>query len=763
VRNGHQRAIRELERLNAAGGAAFELIHEPKIIGNNLVATIGIQIGAIETKAGGLDLREREEFVLIVPPEFPFEKPSLYVEHNRFAGFPHVTWVHWLCLYQSNIEWNPSAGLYGFFNRLKLWLGKAAIHDMDPIEGPLEPPHHNTDFSQKPFVVSADAPCAAGESWIGLARLEKFPNRIELNDWVDLSGEWPKQGELAFTVILPESLPMEFPSKGQDLFREMEKAGMDRERIIRNLALAALLSSEGEPMHFVLGLPMRRAKDGSRRIHIAVWTADAQTADTLKRVLPQDTDTDEIRKLRSEFSNSILSIFEGCNIKWTKVLEERVEIVVRRDDGTPISWFAGKKILVLGCGALGSWTSEIIARAKPRMIHLVDNADAIVKPGILARQNFERSDIGDTKANALARRLAAITHGCTIVPNNCEGHAFILEDKERLRNYDVVIDCTASSVLQMKLERDWNEFAGQTPLFVSLVIDSQAKHCLCVALPKDSDGGVWDAYLSLKNLLCIDGSRLDVIKAFYSDKATEKLFQPEPGCSDPTFIGSTADVLGLSSNALNAAFKNLPGSMGIGIALSSPATNGPACLLDLKKLPHFINTVAGKYKIRIAASIFTQASGWVKQNNRRRRPDYETGGLLWGFWDDAVQTVWIFDLSGPPPDSQHEPAHFVCGIKGTAEEHKLRMARTYGACGFVGHWHTHPDLPSQQSGTDIGTMATLVSSVGQNQKRSIMLIFGRIHGNATAGIYIYESESLIGNGDVVSVGMSQMNLEKPVV
>ena len=761
--NGQQRAARELERLKAAGGAAFELIREPEIIGKYLVATVSLQIGVIEMREGGLDLRDREEFTLYVPPEFPFERPSLYVEHTRFAGFPHVTWIHWLCLYQSNIEWNPSAGLYGFFNRLKLWLGKAAINDMDPIEGPLEPPHHNTDFAQKPFVINADAPCAAGESWVGLARLETYPNCIELNGWVDLSGEWPKQGQLAFTVILPESLPMEFPSKGVELFREMQKAGMDRDRMIKNLALAALLSSEGEPMHFVLGLPMRRAKDGSRRIHIAVWTASEKVAETLKLVLPQDTDSDEIRKLRSDFSNSIASIFEGCDIKWTKVLEDRSEIVVRRDEGTPMAWFTGRKVLILGCGALGSWTSEIVARAKPSMIHLVDIAEAIVKPGILARQNFERRDIGDSKANALARRLIAITHGCTIVPINREGHAFIVEDKERLRNYDVIIDCTASSILQMKLERDWAGFSGHTPPFVSLIIDSQAKHCLCVALPKDSAGGVWDAYLSLKNWLCIEGNRPDVTRAFYSDKATEKLFQPEPGCSDPTFIGSTADVVGLISNALNAVFKNQQRNTRIGIALSTPETNGPARVLDLKELPRFIDTVAGKYKVRIATSIFTQARGWVKQNNRRRKPDYETGGLLWGFWDDAVQAVWIFDLSGPPPDSQHEPAHFICGVKGTEQEHKSHMARTYGACGFVGHWHTHPDIPSHQSGIDIGTMATLVSCVGQNQKRSIMLIFGRTRGVATAGIYIYESESLIGNGDVVSVGMSQVNLEMPVV
>jgi hypothetical protein len=760
---GQQRAVRELERLRAASESTFELVHEPTIIGNWLVATISLQIGPIEMREDGLDLREREEFILFVPPDFPFERPKLTVEHKRFAGFPHVIWTNTICLYQSSLEWNPSDGLYGFFDRLKLWLGKAAVNEMDPIEGPLEPPHHNTDFSKKPFLVLADAPCAAGETWFGLAKLKTFPNLIELNGWANFSDELPQQSHLALTVILPESLPMEFPSKGEDFFRELQKAGMSRELMITNLACAALFSPEGEEMHFVLGLPMRRAKDGSRRIHFAVWSANAEIANALKNILPKDADTDQIRNARLDYKNSIASIFEACGIKWTRVLEDRSEIVTRRDNGTPIAWFSGKKILILGCGALGSWTAEIVARAKPSMIHLVDNADAIVKPGILARQNFERRDVGDTKANALARRLGAITDGCTVVPNNCEGHAFIVEDKERLRNYDMVIDCTASSILQMKLERDWADFSGHTPPFVSLVIDSQAKHCLCVALPKDSAGGVWNAYLSLKRLLCIEGNRPDVIKAFYSDKATEKLFQPEPGCSDPTFIGSTADVVGLTSNALNAAFKNQPGNAGIGIALSTPETNGPARVLDLKELPRFIDTVAGKYKVRIAASIFTQARGWVNQNNRRRSQAHETGGLLWGLWDDSVKVIWIFDLSGPPPDSRHNPGYFLCGIKGTAVEHKDRVARTYGACGFVGHWHTHPDLPSEQSGIDIRTMAALVSAIGENQKRSVMLIFGRTRRRATAGIYIYESESLIGNGDLVSLGDSQIFLEMPVV
>lgn len=760
--SGQRQAERELTRLVAASGGALDLIGEPFFEKSLLVATVGLQIGVIESREDGLDLREREEFILFVPPDFPFDRPSLCVAHARFAGFPHVTWTHRLCLYQSSIEWNPSDGLYGFFSRLKAWIAKAAINDMDPIEGPLEPPHHDTDFTQKPFVVRADAPCAAGESWVGLGLTVKHENRTELIGWNDLSGGWPQHERVAFAVVLPRALPMEFPTKGAELFRAMQEAGMEREQIVKNLAIAALLTPKDEPIHLVLGLPMRRAKDGSQRLHIAVWTTEPDQADSLRNVLPEDADTETIRGLRDKIGDSLARIFELGKIKWCQVLENRPEIVVRRDSGTPAAWFAGKNILVLGCGALGSWAAEIMARAGPSDLHLVDTA--VVKPGILARQNFLLQDIGSNKAQALAGRLTAIVQGCTVAPHAREAHAFLMEDKGRFRDYDLVLDCTASSNFQMKLERDWKEFSGQTPPVVSLVIDSQAKHSLCVAIPRGAAGGIWHAYLSLKKSLCVEGNHASLIRAFYSSSATEKLFQPEPGCSDPTFVGSAADVLALTSDAVNMAVNSIQEpEFGVGIALSAPVASGNSRACDLVRLPEFLDTAVGKYRVRIATSVFNQARGWVKQNNRRRSSDHETGGLLWGFWDDAIEVIWIYDLSGPPPDSKHSPAHFLCGVGGTTEEHNRRKAGTHGVCGFVGHWHTHPDFPSEQSATDMRTMAGLVASIGQNQKRSIMLIFGRTLGAATAGIYAYESASFAGNGELVSVGIAQIALTKPVL
>jgi integrative and conjugative element protein (TIGR02256 family) len=173
--------------------------------------------------------------------------------------------------------------------------------------------------------------------------------------------------------------------------------------------------------------------------------------------------------------------------------------------------------------------------------------------------------------------------------------------------------------------------------------------------------------------------------------------------------------------------------------------------------------VAGTYRVRIAKKVGREARGWVRQNNRLRSPSYETGGLLWGMWDDAVGVIWVFDASGPPSDSRHDPVHFVCGVEGTAEEHKRRVATSRGTSGFIGFWHTHPDMESLQSRTDIRGMATLVSAVGYKQKRALMLIYGRVGEQPTAGVYVYESHAVTEHGDYVEVGATQVALATAIV
>src|SRR5439155_16741774 len=96
--SGQNRAVRELHRLRAADPDGFELVDEPYVSDGWLRATVAIRIGPIEVRDGGIDLREREEFILWVPSGFPFDRPRLSVAHKRFAAFPHVVWGKSICL-----------------------------------------------------------------------------------------------------------------------------------------------------------------------------------------------------------------------------------------------------------------------------------------------------------------------------------------------------------------------------------------------------------------------------------------------------------------------------------------------------------------------------------------------------------------------------------------------------------------------------------------------------------------------------------------
>jgi ThiF family len=344
---------------------------------------------------------------------------------------------------------------------------------------------------------------------------------------------------------------MEFPETGAGFFEELMKQRLDRDRILEELAWAARLTSEGEPIYLIMGVPMRRAPDGSPRLHVAVWTTDASLGNSLRNSLPEEDDPEELRVLRKEIADTLLALLEASNIKWCWVLEDRKEIVTRRDSGSSVAWFTGKRILVLGCGALGSWISEIGARANPSFMHLVDNS--LVKPGVLARQNYRLDDIGSNKARALGGRLRSIIHGGIVQHFEREAHGFITEDFDRINDYDVVLDCTAPNILQMKIERDWERFRRRTPLLISMIIDAKGRRSLCVVVSPGSSSGIWSAYVQLKQRLCLEVNRTDLVSAFYSDLATKDMFQPEPGCSEPTFSGSTADVLGLTATALDLA------------------------------------------------------------------------------------------------------------------------------------------------------------------------------------------------------------------
>ncbi|MGI8448855.1 MAG: hypothetical protein ACR2MP_17095 [Streptosporangiaceae bacterium] len=168
---GQRLALDQLHELVAVSDGAIDMPVEPTGADSDGWLRTWISLDCAQTPhvPGGLRLRSRERFVLLVSTDFPFEVPVVLVPHRRWAGTPHVQWGTQLCLYAApSIEWVPADGMFGLIERLTVWLERAALGELDPDDQPLHPPVAYLSGATGVMVVHADlgglAPAAGSSS-----------------------------------------------------------------------------------------------------------------------------------------------------------------------------------------------------------------------------------------------------------------------------------------------------------------------------------------------------------------------------------------------------------------------------------------------------------------------------------------------------------------------------------------------------------------------------------------------------------------------
>jgi hypothetical protein len=100
-----------------------------------------------------------------------------------------------------------------------------------------------------------------------------------------------------------------------------------------------------------------------------------------------------------------------------------------------------KKILLIGCGALGSNIAELLARGGVETILIVD--PDILSAGNLVRHTLSGNEIGEFKAAALTKRLSSSAPFANIKSLN---EKFPVEENavnDLIEEYDVIVDCSA--------------------------------------------------------------------------------------------------------------------------------------------------------------------------------------------------------------------------------------------------------------------------------------------------------------------------------
>ena len=311
--------------------------------------------------------------------------------------------------------------MYGFLERLLVWLGAAAKGELDPIGAPVHPPVIYESSGTPMFVPRVNTPMVSNQPWIGLAILDRRGDRrYDIVDWKPLGSVTPDDlgpTPFAIAVLLDKPMPMEYPIFLLPLLSELLQAGVSLSVLIRLLSLTKALT-DSEHVHVVVGTPMRGIAGEAPRQHLAVWQIDGESVDSFRASLPGEQDSPELREIRSELRDSLLRWAGTALVDWCPVREARPEVTRARDENSPVQWWKGRTVEILGCGALGSAIAEHLCRAEVGRLVLRDNSR--VAPGVLGRQNFEDEDTGEGKAVALGARLKRIRPDLDVVSEQAD-------------------------------------------------------------------------------------------------------------------------------------------------------------------------------------------------------------------------------------------------------------------------------------------------------------------------------------------------------
>ncbi|MEU5530803.1 ThiF family adenylyltransferase [Micromonospora chersina] len=704
--------LREIVRINE-GRVRIEDVRDPQQEDLSLAVDMAIDCRGETTAESSVPLEDWEPVTVLVPPRFPFEHPEVTLPHRRFAGLPHVMWADAICLYLAANDWDPGRRMHGFVGQLLTWFEEVARGTITGPEVPWHAPLTGPRTGEY-LMIRTDLPESLENDsalWLALAVVQSIGGgrhdvrrwlrgRDEANEiraWHDRrfsEGDFDVRGMifLAPAVALPEPVGFAYPRSREELLTALAGQGLaqrdyrELREFTRDFNGGIWDGYDPAPDLLLLGSPAPdRYAIPSRIAHVAAWALD----------LGEDLD----------------------EVGWLTVFDQRPRITTRRDTTRPAQWLVGKRVLVLGCGALGAPTAEFCVRAGAAETYVIDDAE--VRPGVLVRQPYTFEDIGRNKATALAERLSVINPDALVLPMPFDAIDLITGEPP-MSEVDLVIDATANRSVASALEwARWTAEGRQPPLLSMMVGHDCERAAATLALPGASGAGV-DILRRLGITASTDADLHDVLDDFFPAQPRGAPFQPEPGCSDPTYVGSAADLAAFAGQLLNDGLAILTSAEKAHdtafprrwASVARTSTAGAAGVArqrlswpnDQVRLDPVL-----RYQMRVDPAALASMRREVDLMADRRGLHVETGGMLLGQIDQASRVVWITDADGPPPGSEASAEGLKLDPTAARGWARRRRRLTRGMVAYIGAWHTHPDylaLPSPKDREAMDEMAS---------------------------------------------------------
>jgi integrative and conjugative element protein (TIGR02256 family) len=680
----------------------------------------------------GIEYRERLGLLFHSDPE---RMPEVRALRRGFPYLPHQNQVTEgdppsLCLYvvrwaEVRRTWTPENHLA----RVLWWLAEAASGTLHRGEQPLEQMYFDSPYELVlPFDFLGRIG-AADHRLVIAKRVDRGPRATMLGRMAAITDAAVGIGLPCVVVALPpvthgriEPFPPTLGALDQQLAARGAPLADRLRESIRNLCQAGRLRrSDTDLTLLVVAIPLAREASGeAERIEKRGFVIGANVADlgvvigALEKLY-----ADDLNGTKGDRDGSVylaVNLIGGAAVKDSRWREQALVPLTLIDAFTPAMGrqmaalsSAGPTGVLAGFGALGSRMFDLWARSGWGMWTIVDPDH--LRPHNLARHSALENQVGSGKAAAAVTLSQMLYPGQPLVGRGITGRADDIacsEIGEALDGADIVIDVTTElGVPRLLAGRDTVRRA-----FSAFITPSGLSSVL---LAEDADRTV----------------RLDSLEAQYYRQVIAQDWGATHLAGDLGHVWTGAGCRDFSAViageliALHAA--NLARMIRVRIAETD------ATVLIWRYDPATGAVISDRYES--ASPRITELGGlrvvWddgLRSKLRRWREEHfpnETGGVLLGYFDLQMRSVFVVDALPAPADSEQEPGGFVRGIEDLQETVEEAGRRTANIVRYIGEWHSHPPKHgASASGDDVILLAKLAAGLREEGLPALMLIVG---------------------------------------
>jgi len=326
------------------------------------------------------------------------------------------------------------------------------------------------------------------------------------------------------------------------------------------------------------------------------------------------------------------------------------------------------KVLIIGCGAIGSTLAELLVRGGVKNIILEDFDN--LRGGNLSRANYDLYDLIYFKTSSLSKRLKSISPFVNVNTISIKLNNYDIEQIEQVFNekIDIIFDCSTDPEVTFIIDKI--DFKGEV---FSYAITNNAKSFVSITGKKlTNQAKVIFDYLENDPPTYIEGA----------------------GCGYPTFEANFNDISSLLNLGLKTINSNFTNSFDNKTLIIIPNMDKQKSInIEEYGYYHFEDLNSS---IHLPISVLEK----IKKITRQHYPN-EFGGVFVGY--KSKKNFIISDIL-IPDEYQNGRTIFIRDPGTLNQRLKDLHSSTGGKIEYLGEWHSHPDGPTDPSETDFKAM-----------------------------------------------------------